>query len=348
MTSYLRPLAVVYGPDAVAMIKSGQAASLTGRNDLAFTQAQWIERHGTSVSSRIVSIEEATRHPLFAAITAPRPNFGPLSLGTTIIMGIVNVTPDSFSEGGLYKDSQSAIKVALQMSIDGAAVLDIGGESTRPGAAEISIDEEHDRIMPIVEALAKTQLVSVDTRKGSIMREALQKGATIINDVSALQFDPDSAAVVANAGSPVILMHAQGIPATMQHAPVYDDVVLDVYDQLQAHIAKAQEAGIKRSQIMVDPGIGFGKSFAQNLQLLHNLALFHGLGVGLLVGLSRKGFIGAITGEKTASHRLGGSVAGALHAASQGIQILRVHDVKQTVTALQVFRAVSDPDSVSI
>ena len=348
MKTYLRPLSFVYGPDATAQMSVGTAASLAGVLHLAFTQAEWIERESKTITRRIVSLDEARNHPTFSAITNPRAKFGPLDLNNTHVMGVVNVTPDSFSDGGVHAQADVAIASARQMIEAGASLLDIGGESTRPGAVGVSIADERARIMPVIKALAQNHLVSVDTRKSSLMSEALDAGATFINDVSALQYDPASAALVAKAKAPVILMHAQGDPRTMQLKPQYDDVALDVYDQLEALVAKAQSAGIARSHIMIDPGIGFGKTFEQNLQLLQQLSLFHGLGVGLLVGLSRKGFIGAITGEKTAGKRLGGSIGGALVAALQGAQILRVHDVKETVTALQVLTLALNPVSATI
>ncbi len=348
MKTYLRPMALLHGPDALAQISAGTAASLAGRRDLAFTQAEWIEREGKTITRRILTLDEARSHPTFSAITQPRANFGPLALGHVHVMGVVNVTPDSFSDGGVNSQSGVAIVAAQQMIEDGASLLDIGGESTRPGAVDVSITEEQGRIMPVIKALAQNHLVSVDTRKSGLMREALGAGAAFINDVSALQYDPASAALVAKAKAPVILMHAQGDPRTMQLMPKYDDVALDVYDQLEAFIAKAEAAGILRANIMIDPGIGFGKTYAQNLELLQQLSLFHGLGVGLLVGLSRKGFIGAITGEKVAGKRLGGSIGGAMAAALQGAQILRVHDVKETVTALQVLTSALNPVSATI
>ena len=348
MTTYLRPLALVYGPDAAALVKTGEAAPLAGLPHIAFTKAEWIEREGSKITRHAVDLAEACKHPLFTAISAPRPNFGPLELNRCHIMGIVNVTPDSFSDGGVHYKAETAIAEARKMAEDGASLLDIGGESTRPGSESVSTEEESNRIMPVVSALAKHHCVSVDTRKASLMKMALSAGATIINDVSALQFDPASAPIIAAAKAPVILMHAQGEPRTMQLAPKYDNVALDVYDQLMAHICKAEAAGIARSNIMVDVGFGFGKSFKQNLELLQQLTLFHGLGVGLLVGLSRKGFIGAITQEKTAAKRLAGSIGGALQAAMMGAQVLRVHDVKDSLAALSVFNAALDPVSASI
>ena len=348
MVNYLRPLALVHGPDADALVKVGMAAPLAGLPYVAFTKAEWITRDGGKIVRRFVDLAEAREHPRFNAITAPRPNFGPLELNRCHIMGIVNVTPDSFSDGGVHYEAQTAIAEARKMAEEGTSILDVGGESTRPGSEAVSTEEESKRIMPVISALAKEHAVSVDTRKASVMSAALEAGGTIINDVSALQFDTASKAIVAAAKAPVILMHAQGEPRTMQLAPKYDDVALDVYDQLFALIAKAEVAGITRANIMVDVGIGFGKSYKQNLELLQQLTLFHGLGVGLLVGVSRKGYIGAITQEKTAAKRLGGSIGGAMQAAMLGAQVLRVHDVKDSLAALAVFNAALDPVSASI
>ena len=188
-------------------------------------------------------------------------------------------------------------------------------------------------------------LVSIDTRKPDIMSNAVAAGARIINDVSALTFEANSAAVAASLGVPVILMHAKGDPETMQIDPVYEDVVLDVYDELSARVAAAEGAGLPRSRLLIDPGIGFGKTFRHNAEILKNLAVFHGMGVALVLGASRKAFLGAITGEKTAGERGAGSIGAALAGAAQGVQILRVHDVKETVHALKVWRAAHEPES---
>ncbi len=341
-------MALLYGPDAVALVKADRAAPLAGLPSIAFTKAELITRDQQQTTRRFIEFAEARHHPGFTAITSPRPDFGSLQLNRCHIMGIVNVTPDSFSDGGIHYKAETAITEARNMWQHGASILDVGGESTRPGSDPVSIDEERARIMPVISALAKDHKVSVDTRKALLMKEALSAGAMIINDVSALQFDTLSAATVAAAQAPVILMHAQGAPRTMQLAPKYDDVALDVYDQLAALIARAEGAGIARANIMVDVGVGFGKSFKQNLQLLQQLTLFHGLGVGLLVGVSRKGYIGAITQEKMAGHRLGGSIGGALQAMMQGAHMLRVHDVKDSLAALTVFNAALDPVSAAI
>jgi dihydropteroate synthase len=262
------------------------------------------------------------------------------------IMGIVNVTPDSFSDGGQHGTSDAGASHGLVLAADGAHILDVGGESTRPGSDAVSVDEELSRVIPVIKRLSEAgHVVSVDTRKPLVMRQAVKAGAAIINDVSALQHDPDSLRAVAELKVPVVLMHAQGDPRTMQLNPHYDDVALDVYDQLEQRVLACVQAGIPRSHIAIDPGIGFGKTFRHNVELLNQLTLFHGLGVVVLVGLSRKGFIGALTGEKNAGNRVHGSVGGAVQAALNGVHILRVHDVKATVEALAVAGAAMDPRS---
>ncbi len=345
---YLRPLGLIFGQDARDQIAGGLAGSLGGMPDIAFTAAEETIRDGKLIERRIVSFSNLRQHPLLEKIMRKRPDFAGLALDQCRIMGIVNVTPDSFSDGGQFNVAANAIAHGQLMAEQGADVLDVGGESTRPGSVEVSIDEERARIMPVIAELAKEHLVSVDTRKSVLMSEAAQAGAKIINDVSALGFDPQSAGVVAKAGLPVVLMHAQGEPRTMQLAPKYDDVALDVYDGLSAQIEKAIAAEIPLGHICIDPGIGFGKSFTHNLELMRQLTLFHGLGVALLVGLSRKGIVGAVTGEKIAAKRVAGSVGGALQAAMMGAHLLRVHDVLETCQGLAMFQAGLDPSKADI
>jgi dihydropteroate synthase len=345
---YLRPLSFIFGDDARSLIESGQAGALGGMNYIGFSKVELITRENKTVQREIISFHEVKDHPLVAEITRRRGMFGGLELNRTQIMGIVNVTPDSFSDGGDHSESETAIEHGRKLSEQGADILDIGGESTRPGSNEVKLDEERHRIMPVIKALSKDHVVSVDTRKSILMADALQVGAAIINDVSALGFDPASAATISAAQSPVILMHAQGEPRTMQLAPKYHDVALDVYDWLSERIEFAVNAGIPKSRMCVDPGIGFGKTIHHNLELLRQLSLFHGLGVGLLVGLSRKNMVGVLTGEKVAAQRVAGSVGGALQAAMMGAHILRVHDVKETVDALAVFQGALDPASTDV
>ena len=279
-------------------------------------------------------------------LSAPRPDFGGMAMDRPRIMGILNVTPDSFSDGGRFLDPGAAQAQARAMA-EAADVLDIGGESTRPGAAEVAVAEEVARTAPVIAALREGGLtlpISVDTRKARVARAALAAGAGIVNDVAAMGFDPEMASVVAETGAPVILMHSIGTPATMQDDPRYEDVLLDVYDFLKARIAVAEAAGIARARIMVDPGIGFGKTAAHNLALIRGLGLFHDLGVPVLLGASRKRFIGAIGGEDVALRRMPGSVAVALAGVAQGAQMLRVHDVAEMRQALRLWQAVNGVD----
>ena len=267
-----------------------------------------------------------------------------LAFSRPLVMGVLNVTPDSFSDGGRFLDADAAIAHARQMISEGVDVIDIGGESTRPGATPVWEGEEADRVVPVIDALKESGIpLSIDSRHAFVMDKALMAGAHIINDVSALTYDPDSLSLAANCDAPVVLMHAQGTPKTMQDAPAYDDVLLDVYDYLNERIGACEAAGIARSRLIVDPGIGFGKRVVQdNLALMNGLGLFHTLGCPLLVGASRKRFIGAITGEEQADGRLAGSLAAALKAAEAGVQILRVHDVKETAQAMKVLQAMHD------
>jgi dihydropteroate synthase len=341
--TYLRPLGLVFGRDARTLVAAGEAGQLGGMEHIGFTQVEIITRDG----SRIDRYRSMRDHPVLQSIVAPRSSFGGLKLDACRVMGIVNVTPDSFSDGGKNFDAGAAIENGKRMMLDGADLLDVGGESTRPGSDPVSIDDEVARVEPVIAGL-KAFPVSIDTRNAETMRAGMRAGAVIINDVSALTHDAASAALVAKADVPVILMHAQGAPKTMQLAPKYADVVLDVYDALEVRVGAAVVAGIARERIMIDPGIGFGKTFKQNLQLMQAMSLFHGLGLPLLIGLSRKGYVGSLTGEAKAGARVAGSVGGAVQAAMQAAHMLRVHDVKETVHALKVFTASCDPDSVEI
>jgi dihydropteroate synthase len=341
--SYFRPLSLLFGADARRMIAAGQAGALGGIAHIGFTHVETVRRDGVSEFSPYADLSS---NPVVQNITRARPAFARLGMNATRVMGIVNVTPNSFSDGGRLKNDAAAISHGQKLAGEGADILDVGGESTRPGSDAVSVEEEVARVENVISGLSKTTIVSADTRKSDVMRVALKAGAKIVNDVSALSFDTASAEVVAKAEAPIILMHAQGEPKTMQLNPRYADVVLDVYDALEDRIEKAVAHGIPRERICIDPGIGFGKSFQQNLKLMAGLTIFHGLGVPVLVGLSRKGFVGAVTAEKAAADRVYGSVGGAIQAAMLGAHILRVHDVKATVQALAMFTASCDPDSV--
>jgi dihydropteroate synthase len=345
MRTLIRPTGFVDSPFG----HDGKVARLAGGLNW-FAQVELIHDDGKRELVPVEGIEARLDEAMaadWARIMSPR---AALQLGERTIrlnqpqvMGIVNATPDSFSDGGSYADAGAAAEAGAVMASQGAAIIDVGGESTRPGASTVWEGDEIERVVPVVRQLASGgNAVSIDTRKSGVMTAAFGAGAAMVNDVSALSWDPESAGVVAKAGVPVILMHHQGDPATMQDAPRYDDVLVDVYLWLEGRIDTAVEAGIAREKILVDPGIGFGKTVAHNLELMNGLALFHGLGCPVVVGASRKRMIGALSGEAPADQRLPGSLALALKAVEQGAQIVRVHDVPETVQALKVWRGLRD------
>lgn len=262
-----------------------------------------------------------------------------LDLSHPHVMGILNVTPDSFSDGGQHNSLVEALKHANAMINAGATIIDVGGESTRPGAAEVSTEEELERVIPVVEAIAQRfeVWVSVDTSKAEVIRESARVGAHIINDIRSLQ-EPGALAAAAETGLPVCLMHMQGEPKTMQQAPQYDDVFADVNRFFVQHIARCEAGGISKEKLLLDPGFGFGKNLTHNYQLLARLSEFHHYGMPLLVGMSRKSMVGQLLNVGP-DQRLSGSLACAVIAAMQGAQILRVHDVKETVEAMRVVEA---------
>jgi dihydropteroate synthase len=257
-------------------------------------------------------------------------------------MGIVNVTPDSFSDGGDLADAEAAIARGQALIDAGADILDIGGESTRPGSHPTSIETEIERVAPVIAALAKRgHLISIDSRHAAVTAVALDAGAKIINDVTALTGDPDSLDLAARSGAPIILMHMLGAPLTMQLNPTYQNVVEDIRAYLADRVEACRAAGIAPARILVDPGIGFGKTVEHNVTLIRELQRFGDLAAGVLLGASRKSFIGALSANEPAKQRLGGSIAAALAGAARGARVLRVHDVAETVQALKTWRAVA-------
>jgi dihydropteroate synthase len=350
---YLRPTAFVDAPFG----HDGKVARLAG-GMLWFAAVERVTMDGNHlVSSELVPVERVDEALALGSdverawrnLISPRE---PLRLRERVIRldqpqvaGILNVTPDSFSDGGRFDGGgEAAAQAGFAMAEAGAAIVDVGGESTRPGARAVWEGDEIERVLPAVRRLAAGgTAVSIDTRKAAVMGAALGAGAAMVNDVSALTFDETAPALVAGAGCPVVLVHHQGAPETMQKAPSYDKPVpFAVYDWLEARIAAVEAAGIERALIVVDPGIGFGKTVQHNLDLMNGLALLHGLGCPVMVGGSRKRMIGALSGEAPADARLPGSLALALKAVDQGAQLLRVHDVPETVQALRVWRGLRD------
>ncbi len=313
-----------------AVVRDG--ATERARSVIAAAEAaKWAERFGLA----------AAAEDLLRQLSAARPPFAGLNLERPQVMGVINVTPDSFSDGGDRFDPQRAIADGLAMHEAGAGILDVGGESTRPGAAPVPPEEELRRVVPVITGLAQAGvLVSIDSRRAAVMAAALDAGARIVNDVTALAGDPESLALAARRQAPVILMHMRGEPQTMQREPRYDDAPLDVYDFLAARVAACAAAGIPRARIAVDPGIGFGKTVAHNLRILDQLAVFQGLGCAVVLGVSRKSFIGRVAAAGAAKDRVPGSLAGALAGVARGVQVIRAHDVVETLQALAVWNAI--------
>lgn len=344
MKTYLRPTAFVDTPVGF----DGQVSRLAG--GMAFFSAYEVivVDAGKRVSTTLVPIDRMDEHPAIARITGARP---PLVLGQRTIrldqpqvMGILNMTPDSFSDGGKHSsDIEGAAAAGFAMETAGAAIIDVGGESTRPGAKAVWEGDEIKRTQPVIERLARGgATVSIDSRKASVMEAALSAGAVIVNDVSALCFDKQALALMSRHTCPVIVMHSPDAAKTLHDGPVAGDPLLETYDWLEARIEALADAGVDRARVIVDPGIGFGKSVSANLAILNGLSLFHGLGCPILIGASRKRFIGALSNEAPVEARLGGSIAVVIKAAEQGAQIVRVHDVPETVQALRIWRGMRD------
>ena len=280
-------------------------------------------------------------HSLLAALARPRPALAGLTLDRPRLMAVLNITPDSFSDGGDFFNHERALTHGLALHRAGADIVDVGGESTRPGAAPVSVADEIERVVPVVRRLAERGArVSIDTRHATVMRASLEAGAAIINDISGLA-DPDSLRLAAESKAPVVLMHMQGEPGTMQRAPRYDHAALDVYDWLEARMNTCLAAGIPLERIVVDPGIGFGKSVEHNLDILRHLSLYHGLGAPVLLGVSRKRFIAALSQDEPPKDRLPGTLAASLEGLNQGCQILRIHDLAAFTQARAVWEGMN-------
>jgi dihydropteroate synthase len=352
---WLRPLGLLCGHAARGAVAAGLARPLAGAGR-AFTLVAAIglgsDRRLASVTAPIAELEgwlvgpgarfaERAQERL-ARLSAPRPAWAGFALDRPLVMGVLNVTPDSFSDGGRWFDAERAIAYGRALVEAGADIIDAGGESTRPGAAELPPGEEIRRVESVVRALAEAgAVVSIDTRHKAVMKRAFAAGARIVNDVSALTHDPGSLAYIARCERPVVLMHMRGEPLTMQREPVYDSPLVEVVEYLEARIAACAAAGIPRERIVVDPGIGFGKLVPHNLELLAGIGAFHALGCGVVLGVSRKSMIARLSRGEPPDARLSGSLAAALFAVQQGVQILRVHDVAETRQALTLWGAIA-------
>jgi dihydropteroate synthase len=344
---------VITGEAARDSVEAGWALPLGG-GPAAFTACEIWRRDSEGIARLVLPAADMAGwldrqpEPLRREATALRdrllaPSSWPPGLPQRrpLIMGVVNVTPDSFSDGGQFIEPGAAIAHGLRLHAEGADIVDVGGESTRPGAAAMSLEEELRRVIPVVEALVREGvLVSIDTRNAAVMRAAVAAGAAMINDISALRHDPESLEAAGASGVPVVLMHSQGEPATMQVQPTYEMAALDVFDHLAARVQAWTDAGFERARLLIDPGIGFGKTAEHNLEIIGQLGLYLGMGLPLVLGVSRKSFIGRLAGGVPPAERLPGSLAAALCGVAAGVAVLRVHDVAATQQALAVWRAV--------
>ena len=343
-----RKLVKYYVRPILNNIKNKDSLNL-GSSKLYFDKIELITRNGKDISSKYLHLKEVTRLPRdisktiriqLKKITKTRKKIKNLNFNKPLIMGILNVTPDSFSDGGKFLSIDNAYAQYKKLKKEGAVIVDIGGESTRPGSKTVPAKKELQRIMPVIGQIksnSKNSLISVDTRKSTVMKAVLKYNIDFINDVSGLRHDSKTISFLKNAKIPFIIMHSISNPAKMQKTIKYNDVLLDVYDFLENQIRKCKLKGISENKIIIDPGIGFGKTLKQNLTLIKKISLLHSLGLPVMLGSSRKSFIGKIQKNELYEDRTGGSIASVLYGLSQGVQLFRVHDVYETNQAIKVY-----------
>lgn len=345
---YVRPMSLSYGLNARKLIHSKKAIPISGNKNMAFTHIEIIIRNKKNRIKNI-NINQISSLPNLIKkkvleqlknIKEKKKKISGLNLDTFKIFGVLNVTPDSFSDGGKFNKLNLAVNHTHRMIKEGADVIDVGGESTRPGAKLVTIEKEKKRTLNVISKIKK-YTVSIDTRKSDVMLTAVKYGAKIINDVSAMDFDPKTLDVVSKLKKPIILNHSQGTPDIMQNNPRYQNVLLDIYDYFEEKINQLSKRNFSRNNIILDPGIGFGKNLDHNLNLISNIGIFHSLGCPIMLGPSRKSFIGKVMKEKDSKDRLGGTIAAVITGYNQGVQCFRVHDIKETFEALTIQEALN-------
>ena len=349
---YTRPCNFYHGKQARILIKKKKALALAGNKNIAFDQIEVFTRKNNNKSySKFYFISEVNKlkkntliqvRKDLKKITKKRLNISKIKFDEPKIMGILNITPDSFSDGGMFVKKSEAFKQVNLMIKSGARIIDVGGESTKPGSKPVNKVNEWKRIKYIINKIKinfpKTVL-SLDTRKSYIMNKGIDNGVDIINDVSGLNFDKRSIDIIVSKKIPLVLHHMQGIPENMQKKPKYDDVLLDIYDFFEDKIKQVRKKGIKHNNIIIDPGIGFGKNLKHNITLISNVSLFHSLGFPIMLGISRKKFIKELSGNNDSKERLGGTIGAALYGMMQGVQIFRIHDVNEVNQSIKVFNS---------
>ncbi len=341
---YTRVCNFYYGNESKELVKTKKALPLNGNNSLSFDRIEIITRN----SKKKIGIKDIKKLPIFLKnkikkdlkiITKKKKNFSKLNFNIIPkIMGIVNITPDSFSDGGKYNQRVKGIKHIYFLINSGADIIDIGGESTRPGSKGINEKIEWNRIKKILKKINKKIILSLDSRKSFVMEKGIKNGIKIINDISGLSYDDKSVNVIKKNNTPFVIHHIQGTPENMQKNPKYKNVLLDIYDFFEKKIKYLRLQGIKHNKIIIDPGIGFGKKLKHNMNLISNISIFHSLGFPILLGVSRKKFIKDISGKNDTKERIGGTVSSSIYAMMQGVQILRTHDVNELIQSIKVFK----------
>jgi len=341
---YTRVCNFAYGKLSIRLINQKKNLPLNGNKELSFSQIEIITRN----SKKIIDLTEINKLPKLLRIKINKDlktiikknkNFSNLNFKKNPnIMGVLNLTPDSFSDGGKFNKKKAGLEHAFDLFKFGADIVDVGGESTRPGSKSISEKEEWNRIEKIIRQLGKKIPLSLDTRKANIMNKGIKIGIKLINDVSGLSFDPRTIDVVQKSKIPFVIQHSQGTPEKMQNNPRYKNELLDIYDFFEKKIKFLRSKGIKHNNIMIDPGIGFGKNLKHNINLIRGVSIFHTLGFPILLGLSRKKFIKDLSGKNDTKTRVGGTIASSLYSMMQGVQILRIHDVNELIQSIKVFK----------
>ena len=343
---YTRACNFYYGQQSKKLVKKKKSLPLNNIKEISFDQIEIITRK----SKKKISIYQVKKLPRqlrkkiyfdLKKITSTKKSFCNLKFNSIPnILGILNLTPDSFSDGGKFNKKDKAIKQAINLFKSGASIIDIGGESTRPGSKTITENLEWSRIHKILKILIKKIPISLDTRKSTIMKKGIRLGVKIINDVSGLEYDPETASVLRNFKIPFVLQHSQGCPENMQNKPKYKNELLDIYDFFEKKIRYLRSIGINHNKIIIDPGIGFGKNLKHNMNLIKNISIFHSLGFPILVGNSRKRFIKDISRKNDSKLRIGGTIASSIYLMTQGVQILRIHDVNEIMQSIKVYKEI--------
>jgi dihydropteroate synthase len=341
---YTRVCNFYYGNKSIKLVSQKKALPLNGNIQISFDQIEIISRN----SKKLINIKDIKQlsnilkkkiNKDLEIITKKNKNFSNLNFKKNPnIMGILNLTPDSFSDGGKFNKKNSGYNYALNLFKIGANIIDIGGESTRPGSKSISNKQEWNRIKNTLKSIDKKITISLDTRKSDIMEKGIKNGVKLINDISGLSYDEQTIKILKKYNTPFIIQHTQGTPETMQQNPKYKNVLLDIYDFFQEKIKFVRLNGIKHNNIILDPGIGFGKNLKHNMNLISNISIFHSLGFPVLLGLSRKKFIKDLSGKNDTKERLGGTVSSSVFAIMQGVQVLRTHDVNELIQGIKVFK----------